>query len=44
MLKLTLAVDSLEEYRWTGTETSPNEIVAVPIDLAAMASWVGLGS
>jgi len=44
MLKLTLADDSLEEYRLTGTETSPKEIVAEPIDLAAMAPWVGLGA
>ena len=43
MLKLTLAADSLEEYRWTGTETSPKEIVAVPMDLAAMALWGWLG-
>ena len=38
MLKLTLAEDSLEEYRLTGTETSPKEIVADPMDLAAMVS------
>src|SRR5918992_977983 len=31
MLKLTVAEDSLAEYRDTGTETSPNEMVAVPI-------------
>jgi hypothetical protein len=36
MLKLTLPADSLDEYRWTGTETSPNEIVADARDLAAM--------
>jgi hypothetical protein len=36
MLKLTAAEDSLEEKRFTGTETSPKEIVAEPIDLAAM--------
>jgi hypothetical protein len=32
MLKLTVAEDSLAEYRDTGTETSPNEMVAVPIE------------
>jgi hypothetical protein len=31
ILKLTLADDSLAEYRLTGTETSPNEILAEPI-------------
>jgi hypothetical protein len=36
MLKLIAAEDSLEEKRLTGTETSPKEIVAEPIDLAAM--------
>jgi hypothetical protein len=36
MLKLMAAEDSLEEKRLTGTETSPKEIVAEPIDLAAM--------
>jgi len=44
MLKLTLADDSLEENKFTGTETSPKEIVADPIDLAAMVTWVGLGA
>src|SRR5690242_17007686 len=39
MLKLTLAEDSLEEKRLTGTETSPNEIVADPMDLAAIFLW-----
>jgi hypothetical protein len=36
MLKLILAVDSLEEKRLIGTETSPKEIVAEPIDRAGM--------
>jgi len=36
MLNDTLDLDSEEEYRLTGTETSPNEMVAVPIDRAAM--------
>jgi hypothetical protein len=39
MLKLTLAEDSLDEKRLTGTETSPNEIVADPMDLAAIFLW-----
>jgi hypothetical protein len=37
MLNDTLDLDSDEEYRLTGTETSPNEMVAVPMDRAAMA-------
>jgi hypothetical protein len=36
MLKLMAAEDSLEEKRLTGTETSPKEIVAELMDLAAM--------
>jgi hypothetical protein len=36
MLKLTVAADSLEEKRLTGTETSPKEIVAEPIVRAGM--------
>jgi hypothetical protein len=32
MLKDTLARDSDEEYTWTGTETRPKEIVAVPVE------------
>ena len=36
MLKLMAAEDSLEEKRLTGTETSPKEIVAEPMDLAGM--------
>jgi hypothetical protein len=43
-LKLTLAADSLEENRLTGTETSPKEIVADPMDLAAIVGVVGLVS
>jgi hypothetical protein len=43
MLKLTLAEDSLDENRLTGTETSPKEIVADPMDLAAMNDSVGVG-
>jgi hypothetical protein len=42
MLKLMLADDSLEENRLTGTETSPKEIVADPMDLAAIEEVVGL--
>jgi hypothetical protein len=41
MLNDTLDFDSAEEYRLTGTETSPNEMVAVPMDRAAMS--VGFG-
>jgi hypothetical protein len=36
MLKLMAAEDSLDEKRLTGTETSPKEIVAEPMDRAAM--------
>jgi hypothetical protein len=36
MLKLMAAEDSLEEKRLTGTETSPKEIVAEPIDRGAI--------
>jgi hypothetical protein len=36
MLKLTVADASLAEYRLTGTETSPNEIVAELIGLGAI--------
>jgi hypothetical protein len=41
MLKDTLDLDSDDEYRLTGTETRPNEIVAVPMDRAGMdgARW-----
>jgi hypothetical protein len=44
MLKLMLADDSLEENRLTGTETSPKEIVADPMDLAAICLVVGMVS
>jgi hypothetical protein len=36
MLKVTLAADSLVEYRLTGTETIPNEIVAEAIERAGI--------
>ena len=36
MLNDTLALDSADEYRLTGTETSPNEIVAVAMERAGM--------
>jgi hypothetical protein len=36
MLKLTEAEDSLEEKRFTGTETSPKEMVAEAMDLAGI--------
>src|SRR5262245_51511281 len=42
MLKDTLAFDSDDENRFTGTETRPNEIVAVPIVRAGMiVGWTG---
>jgi hypothetical protein len=34
MLKLMLAADSEVEYRFTGTDTRPNEIVAEAIERA----------
>jgi hypothetical protein len=37
MLNDTLALDSDDEYRLTGTETRPKEMVAVPIERAGMA-------
>jgi hypothetical protein len=40
MLKLIEAEGSLEEKRLTGTETSPKEIVAEPIVLAAMEGLI----
>jgi hypothetical protein len=40
MLKLSAAEDSLEEKRLTGTETSPKEIVADPMVLAAMRKGI----
>jgi hypothetical protein len=36
MLKDTLDLDSDEEYRFTGTETRPKEIVAVAIERAGI--------
>jgi hypothetical protein len=36
MLKDTLLFDSEDEYRLTGTETRPNEIVAVAIERGGM--------
>jgi hypothetical protein len=41
MLKDTLVLDSDDEYRLTGTETSPKEMVAVAIERAAMGREVG---
>jgi hypothetical protein len=37
MLNDTLDLDSDEEYRLTGTETRPKEMVAVPIERAGIA-------
>jgi hypothetical protein len=37
MLNETLVLDSDDEYRLTGTETRPKEMVAVPIERAGMA-------
>ncbi|MFL5495940.1 MAG: hypothetical protein ACJ8DC_16265 [Gemmatimonadales bacterium] len=39
MLKLIAPEDSLEEKRLTGTETSPKEIVAEPIDRAVIEKF-----
>ena len=36
MLNETLAFDSADEKRLTGTETSPNEMVAVPMERAGI--------
>jgi hypothetical protein len=36
MLNETLVFDSEDENRFTGTETRPNEMVAVPIERAGM--------
>jgi hypothetical protein len=36
MLKETLVFDSDDEYRLTGTETRPKEMVAAPIERAAI--------
>src|SRR6266542_3957153 len=40
MLNDTLALDSADEYKLTGTETSPKDMVAVPIDLAGIGPGV----
>jgi len=40
MLKETLALDSDDEKMFTGTETSPKEMVADAIDRAAMGRGV----
>jgi len=37
MLNDTLDFDSEEEYRLTGTEKRPDEMVAVPMERAAMS-------
>jgi hypothetical protein len=44
MLNDTLLFDSEDEYRLTGTETSPNEIVAVAIERAGMVGNQGGGA
>jgi hypothetical protein len=44
MLKDTLLFDSEDEYRFTGTETSPNEIVAVAMERAGMGVYQGGGA
>jgi hypothetical protein len=36
MLNDTLALDSADEYRLTGTDTRPNEMVAVAMERAGM--------
>jgi hypothetical protein len=40
MLKLMLADDSLAEYSDTGTETSPKEMVAFPIERGGIGSHI----
>jgi hypothetical protein len=40
MLKLIAAEDSLEVKRFTGTETSPKEMVADAIFRAGMGKWI----
>jgi hypothetical protein len=39
----TLDFDSADEKRLTGTETRPNEIVAVPIERAGIGREAGSG-
>jgi hypothetical protein len=41
MLKDTLVFDSEDEYRFTGTLTSPKEIVAVAMERAGMGATGG---
>jgi hypothetical protein len=43
MLKETLTFDSADEYKFTGTETRPNEIVAFEIERAGMVVWLNGG-
>jgi hypothetical protein len=40
MLKLTVADDSLAEYSDTGTETSPKEMVAFPIERGGIGTHI----
>jgi hypothetical protein len=40
MLKLTFAEDSLAEYRLTGTETSPKEMLAELIGLGGIVPHI----
>jgi hypothetical protein len=40
MLKLTLLDDSLAEYRLTGTDTSPNEMLAELIGLGGIVPHI----
>jgi hypothetical protein len=44
MLNDTLLFDSDDEYRFTGTETRPNEIVAVAMERGGMIVLPGLGA
>jgi hypothetical protein len=39
MLNDTFVLLSEDEYRFTGTDTSPNEMVALAIDRAGMRLW-----
>jgi hypothetical protein len=43
MLNETLALDSADEYRLTGTDTRPKEIVALAIERAGMERGRGAG-